>query len=205
MTELSPRRETTLASYQRDAAAYAAGIPVDLPDELAGLMDSFVTLLPPSPSVLEIGSGSGRDALQLEQRGVVVRRTDITPAFVDLIRASGHAAHVLDPLRDDVGGPYDGVWANAVLLHLARDEVEPVLRRLRDAVHPGGALCLTLKEGDGEAWSAHGHVTGPRHFTYWRPDPLAETVTSAGWSLESLSSRVAESGQPWLLALATRP
>ena len=37
--------------------------------------------------------------------GVDVRRTDISPGFVDLLRARGHDADVLDPLTDDLDDP----------------------------------------------------------------------------------------------------
>ncbi len=196
-------KSTTIASYQRDAAGYAAGITPDITGELADLMDAFAARLPPAAQVLEIGSGSGRDALALEERGLTVRRTDITPAFVQLIQETGHPSDVIDPLLDDLGGPYDAVWANAVLLHVARADVPTVLARLRAATRPGGTLALTLKEGDGDAWSTHGSITGARHFTYWREDPLRQALEQSGWTIESLTSSVAFNGQSWLLTLAS--
>jgi SAM-dependent methyltransferase len=193
-----------LAAYQADAAAYAAGMPA-LPDNLRRLLDAFAARVGDGGRVLEIGSGPGRDALELETRGLVVRRTDITPAFVALLRASGHQADVLDPLVDDLGvpaGAYDGVWCNAVLLHLAREEMPVVLARLRAVTRPGGTLAVSLKEGDGEGWSTHGHVAGARHFTYWREDPLREALTGAGWAVDGVAHRRGLR-DPWLEVLAT--
>src|SRR4051794_9457834 len=126
---MSQARAATIAAYQADAAAYAAGAPA-MSEEVLRDLEEFADLVGAGGRVLEVGSGPGRDALELEARGLVVRRTDITPAFVDLMRADGHDADVLDPLVDDLGGPYDGVWASAVLLHLARDEMDQVLGRL---------------------------------------------------------------------------
>ena len=78
--------------------------------------------------MLEIGSGPGRDARALEEAGVSVRRTDITPGFVALLRADGFEADVVDPLTDDLADPardepYDGVWAAASLLHVRREDL----------------------------------------------------------------------------------
>ena len=73
--------------------------------------------------MLEIGTGGGRDAALMEQLGLRVRRTDITPAFVAILREQGHEADLIDPLVDDLTSPdgaYDAVWANASLLHVAR-------------------------------------------------------------------------------------
>src|SRR4051794_15440015 len=163
----------TVAAYDAHAAAYAGGF-VAADDLLEEQHTAFAAAVGSGGRVLEIGSGSGRDAAQLESLGLDVRRTDITPGFVDLLRAHGHAADVLDPLVDDLddparpGTPYDGVWASASLLHVDRSDLAVVLARLAAATRPGGVLAVSLKEGDGEAWSTHGFVAAPRHFVYWR-------------------------------------
>ena len=92
---------------------------------------------------------------------------------------------MLDPLTDDLGGPYDGVWASACLLHVARTDLPTVLRRLAEATRAGGALAVSLKEGDGEEWSVHGHVRAPRRFVYWREAPLRDGRSrGAGWGVD---------------------
>ena len=200
-------RAATIAAYQADAAAYAAGVAAlsaPVASAVAADREEFARRVGPGGRVLEIGSGPGRDARALEELGLSVRRTDVTPALVDLMRADGFAADVLDPRVDDLGGPWDGVWANAVLLHLARDEMPVVLARLAAATRPGGALYLTVKEGDGEAWSTHGHVAAPRHFTYWREQPLHALLTGAGWEVDVL--RHTEGTRDlWLDVFASRP
>jgi SAM-dependent methyltransferase len=182
---MTEARAATIAAYQADAAAYAAGTAA-VPDAVLRDLDEFASLVGAGGEVLEIGSGPGRDARELEARGLVVRRTDITPAFVDLMRADGYDADVLDPLVDELGGPYDGLWASAVLLHLSRDEMAVVLGRLHECTALGGTLYASLKEGDGEAWSTHGHVTRPRLFTYWREDALRAALDAAGWRVRTL-------------------
>jgi SAM-dependent methyltransferase len=200
-------RAATIAAYQADAAAYAAGVAAlsgPVASAVAADREEFARRVGPGGRVLEIGSGPGRDARALEELGLSVRRTDVTPAFVDLMRADGFPADVLDPRVDDLGGPWDGVWANAVLLHLVRDEMPVVLARLASATRPGGTLYLAVKEGDGEAWSTHGHVAAPRHFTYWREQPLHAALTGAGWEVDVL--RHTEGTRDlWLDVFARRP
>ena len=195
----------TVAAYDGFAEAYVAQTS-RLNSQTAEQIAAFVAQLPPRPRVLEIGSGSGRDAVALEAAGAAVDRTDVSAAFVDLLERSGHPARVLDPLTDDLGGPYDGVWAQACLLHVARADLGCVLGRLHDAVTPGGCLFLSLKDGDGEGWSVHGNVIAPRHFTYWRETPLREALTSAGWDVVELTRRpgVKDRGETWLEVLARR-
>jgi SAM-dependent methyltransferase len=198
----------TVAAYDRDAALYRKANPA-MPDGVRADIEEFVALLGAGARVLEIGSGSGRDAALMEDLGLTVRRTDITPAFVDLLRAAGHAADLLDPLTDDLGdpeGPYDGVWANASVLHVRRDDLGTVLGRLAGVTRPGAILRFSVKQGDGDAWSTHGAITRPRHFTYWQPEPLAELVDAAGWSQVVTRSGIAGKREEcWIEVRAVRP
>ncbi len=98
----------TVESYELIADDYAretAGSRV-MSGALARLAEAV-----PGGHVLEIGSGPGWDADQLEEAGLTVRRTDITQAFIDQQRARGKEVDRLDAINDDLGGPYDAVVA----------------------------------------------------------------------------------------------
>lgn len=183
---MTDARAATVAAYQADARSYAEGA-ASMPESVHRDIAGFARRLEAGARVLEIGSGPGRDACALEAEGLVVRRTDITPAFVDLMRSAGFEADLLDPMVDDLGGPWDAVWSRAALLHVARIDLAIVLRRLHEATRPGGCLYLSLKEGDGEGWSTHGKVRGPRHFTYWREQPLRDVLAGAGWAVDTVA------------------
>ncbi len=190
--------DATLAAYQDGAAQY---LETSAPPgtELAAYLDRLASLAS-GGEVLEIGSGPGWDADYLETRGVRVTRTDATQAFVHRLRAAGHDARLLDVRSDPLGGPYQAVLADAVLLHLSRPQFQDALRRVRQAVVPGGTLAATLKEGDGAAWT-HVKLPLPRHFTYWREPELRQVLTKAGWSVISVD-HIARKPEPWLFVLA---
>jgi SAM-dependent methyltransferase len=199
----------TVRAYDASAADYRAGA-ADLPAAVVASIGRFASVLPAGARVLEIGSGGGRDAEALEGAGLSVRRTDVTPGFVELLRTSGHPADVVDPLTDDLadpaapGTPYAAVWANACLLHVRREDLPTVLTRLAEVTVPGGLLYASVKEGDGEGWSVHGHVTGPRLFTYWQEEPLRTALAGAGWTVEHVGRQDGSRGETWLEVLATR-
>ena len=197
----------TIEAYDRDAAAYAART-VAVPDSVRADLEHLATRLGSGARVLEIGSGGGRDALLMEELGLAVRRTDITPGFVDLLRGQGHDCDLLDPLVDDLAsadGPYDAVWANASLLHVDRRDLPTVLSRLADVTRPGGLLRASFKEGDGEGWSTHGTISGPRHFTYWRAPDLEVVAAGSGWSDVVVRRGLeGERGETWLGLSAVR-
>jgi SAM-dependent methyltransferase len=203
----------TAAAYDAHAEDYAAGTSA-MPDEVNANMVRFVDAVGTEARVLEIGTGPGRDAMEMERIGLSVRRTDVSEGFVSRLHAAGSVADRLDPLTDDLtdplrgGAPYDGVWANASLLHVRRELLPAVLERLAAVTRPGGALHVTLKGGDGARWSVHGNVSAPRYFTFWREDALREVLTAAGWLVDDVehgeSTPADRPSEEWLAVFATR-
>jgi SAM-dependent methyltransferase len=79
---------------------------------------------------------------------------------------------------------YDGVWANACLLHVPRPELAQVVRLIWRALKPGGHFYASFKTGDAE-----GRDSFNRYYNYPSPDWLRATYSSAGsWSSFSIET-----------------
>jgi predicted TPR repeat methyltransferase len=125
--------------------------------------------------------------------------------FVDIPDAM-HDVHLDRPEQwraRDFGGPYDVVFANAVLVHLTDAQLDLVLAKAFLAVRPGGLLAFTVKEGDGEAWST-AKVGRPRFFNYWREPSLLEHILATGWRPLSVKHAQGRT-EPWINAICARP
>lgn len=199
-------KRITVKSYSDQARDYAADT-METTGPVREQLDRFARRLGSGARVLEIGTGGGRDAAVLEASGLSVRRTDIAAGFVDLLRSSGLPADLIDPSVDDLRDParpglYDGVWANACLLHVQAEEMAGVLDRLAEVTRQHGWLFMSVKEGDGAGWSTHGVIDGPRHFTYWQEAPLRACLDHAGWSVHDVERRVGNRGDTWLMVVA---
>jgi SAM-dependent methyltransferase len=192
--------EVTLASYEEAAEKFRESIPRGPNPSLIELFDLIDAHLPAGGSVLELGSGSGRDAVELEQRGHRVRRTDAPGSFVDMIRADGYQADRLNALTDDFGGPYDLVFADAVFLHFTRDQLAAVLRKAREAA---ALLAFTTREGEGDKWSRR-YLDLPRHFTLWQEQALRDLLAECGWSVLAWQRGESTAGGGWFYILAHR-
>jgi len=201
----------TVRSYDAAAAEYAAEAAA-MPKWVAKEIDAFVTELGGSGRVLEIGSGGGRDALELEKRGICVRRTDVSSGFVELLRARGFEADLLDPLTEDLADPrhpgmlYDGVWACACLIHVARQDFGTVLGRLAEATRTGGRLHASVREGDDEDVSEHGSAAAPRRYaeTFWHESALWSALADAGWIVSEVRRYIGRPDDRWLSVRAGR-
>jgi SAM-dependent methyltransferase len=102
-------------------------------------------LFRPGDRVLDLGCGTGDDALHLEQRGVQVTGIDASRAMVGEAVRRGVDARCLaieDLARLDAA-PFDGALSNFAALNCVA-ELEPVAAELARRIVPGGFLALCV-------------------------------------------------------------
>jgi len=125
-------------------------------------LDPFLAALPAGAKILELGCGGGQDSLVMLTRGFDVTSTDGSPEMANQAeRLLGRTVAVLpfDQLAEH--SVYDGVWANACLLHVPRPELAPVLARVHRALKPGGVFYASFKAG-----AAEGRDRFQRYYNY---------------------------------------
>jgi SAM-dependent methyltransferase len=111
---------------------------------------------PPNGHVLEIGGGTGEDALYLAERGFRVLLTDASPAMVDIARqklsalgscakvVAGEEIEVFAEQRRLAGEPLlDGAFSNFAPLNCVQD-LRSVARGLASLLKPGAVAMLVL-------------------------------------------------------------
>jgi SAM-dependent methyltransferase len=163
----------TLEFYDKEAAAYAVradgiGIPKHLP--------KFADALPKHAAVLDLGCGTGRDTRALIDAGLTVTAVDGSPEM-----AREAEKRIDRPVRvqlfedlDDVSA-FDGIWANASLLHVPRAGIPKVLARVYRALKPGGLLFASFKSGGKEGRDSLG-----RYYNYLNAGELTALLHAAG-------------------------
>ena len=157
----------------------------------------------PGAQVLEIGSGPGWDADDLEEAGLTVRRTDITQGFIDFQRSRDKEVERLDAISDDLGGPYDAVVTLHVLQHMESDDLELVLAKVAKALRPGGRFLVSIPLGEGAGFETG--ESGKKYYRALRTEAdfvaaLARAGLTAEWT--ERSNHDEETG--WLCLLAER-
>ncbi|MCY1664937.1 class I SAM-dependent methyltransferase [Rhizobium sp. SL86] len=165
---------TTAAFYADQAATYAAdtGVYPASPN-----LQRFAARLAAGARILELGCGSGRESAWMLAQGLDVHPTDgIAEMATEASARLGIPVSVLPFDQIEAVTAYDGVWANACLLHVPRADLPGILQRIRRAMTPGGVFYASYKAGSGEGTDRFG-----RYFNY-PDDGFLRTAYGPGWT-----------------------
>lgn len=173
--------DETLAFYARNAAEYVRD-DGGRPD---ARLHAFLDALPAGAHILELGSGSGRDAATMLERGFDVHATDASPELAAEAEVRlGRPVAIMRFDQLDAQVAYDGVWACACLLHAPAEELTDDLRRIHAALRVGGLLTASFKAGNGAGRDRFG-----RYYNYPDRDTLlGHFHAAADWQGVELES-----------------
>jgi SAM-dependent methyltransferase len=164
--------------------------------------------------VLELGCGTGADAVHLAERGVAVTATDASQAMLEIARGRVIASHAndlvaLEPLEMAALSPdvvrnrwperFDGAFSSMGAINCVEDR-SPVARAIAAAVRPGGVVVLVVMAPVAPweiGWHlAHGEPRSAfRRFRHGAAAPLGPSARIRVWypSIRRLRRELA----PW--------
>jgi SAM-dependent methyltransferase len=125
--------------------------------------------------LLEVGAGPGHDSVFFTEQGIDVVTTDLTPEMVELCRAKGLDAHVMDLLvLDFPDGSFDAAWAMNCLLHVPDADLPSALAEVRRVLRPDGLFFLGVYGNDvpEEGINPNDWHDPPRFFSFRTDDQI---------------------------------
>jgi 2-polyprenyl-3-methyl-5-hydroxy-6-metoxy-1,4-benzoquinol methylase len=155
--------------YCKNAAEYFEHT-VDI--DMQEYWDSFTGLIPEGGSILDLGCGSGRDSAHFIACGYDVTAMDASKEMCDL--ASIHIGQDVLKLsfsEIDFNEVFDGVWANASLLHVPSNEIEDILAKVIKSLKVDGILFMSFQYSDFEG------IRDGRYYTDYRTRSLKDLIT----------------------------
>ncbi len=132
-------------------------------------LDRFLELVPEGGAVLDLGCGSGRDSLEMLERGYDVTALDGSEEMCAL--AEIHTGlEVLNMKFEelDFDEVFEGIWACASLVHVSSKKMPEILRKIRKALEMNGILYFSVKKGDFEGYR------NERYFTDYEKSDIKE-------------------------------
>ena len=145
--------------------------------------------------VIDLGCGSGSNAIFLAERGFDVIGVDLSPVAIDKARSASAAASAsphwlvgdLRQLPDDLAGPYDLIIDSGTIDDFPRSQRPGIVETVTAFARPGSVLlvwCFYSRDSDLPRLS----FSGP---SKWgapsiEPEEL-ESLFDGGWAIEQLS------------------
>ena len=160
--------DKTLEYYNENAEQFAAGtVSVDFKQT----QDRFLEMLHPGACILDFGCGSGRDTKLFLEKGYHVTATDGSEEICRLASefTGIEVKHLLFQELGEIHS-YDGIWACSSILHLPKNELLSVIRKMCVALKESGIIYTSFKYGDFE-----GERNG-RHFTDFTEDSFQDFI-----------------------------
>ena len=129
-------------------------------------------------TLLEIGSGPGRDGLYFQENGLDVVCVDLSPEMVRLCQAKGLTAYVRDFLTLDFSpGSFDGVYALNCLLHVPKAHIDELLQIIAELLMPGGLFYYGVYGGKDHEGLFEEDTYSPKRFFSFHTDDRLKMLT----------------------------
>jgi SAM-dependent methyltransferase len=198
--DLAKITATTVGHYNEVADDFREGTrDHDVSQNIAALLRHIEGAAP--WQILDFGCGPGRDLKTFSAMGHSAVGLDGAERFADMARAET-GCDVLQQNFLELNLPaerFDGIFANAVLFHVPRQELPRVLRELHATLKPGGVLFSSNPRGENqEGWN------GSRYGAYHDLEAWRELLNDAGFTeLEHYyrPEGLPREKQPWLASV----
>lgn len=140
--------DNTLSFYNKNAKEFVQGtISVDFRQT----QDRFLSRLQAEAYILDFGCGSGRDTKYFMDKGYTVDATDGSEELCK-IASEYIGINVKCMLFEELDemNKYDGIWACSSILHLSKNVLADVLKKMANALKDNGSIYTSFKYGDFE-------------------------------------------------------
>lgn len=174
--------------------------------------DKFISFLKPGNLVLDVGCGGGTKAKYLLNNGLRVMGIDFSEKMIEIAKKEVPRAEFLVMDLNDtekLGYDFDGIFIQAVLLHIPKKEFEENLKRIVKKLKNNGYIYIAVKErrpeGLEEEIRAENDYGYPyeRFFSYFTTDEIYSCLHNIG--CVPIFSEITPSGNTrWIQVIAKK-
>lgn len=174
--------------------------------------DKFISFLNQESKVLDVGCGTGIKAKYLIERGLNVTGIDFSDKCIEIAkREVPEGKFIVSDIKDlsNIRDLFDGLFAQASILHIPKKEVFDILRNLVAKLKTRGFFYIALKEkkeGRKEEEIVIDNDYGyeyERFFSYFTMDEIKSHLINLG--MEICYEKFTTSGKaPWIQVIAKK-
>ena len=117
----------------------------------AFLIQYLTQYLPTQSSVLELGSGEGKDITLLTNKGYQVTASDVSPVFLERLYKNfpNNTIVQLDAADIILASSFDAIYSNKVLFQITQEQLVSSIAQQYNLLHNKGIVCHSFWKGEG--------------------------------------------------------
>ena len=143
-------QDTTLSWYRENAIQYAEETRNSL---VLDALWEFLSRIKEGGTILDYGSGSGRDSAYFLDKGFSVDSLDGSAEMkAQAERLFGIKVKLASFLSLEEKDKYDGIWAQASILHLEEHDLRVALTLIERALKRDGVFYSSFRKGEGDGY-----------------------------------------------------
>ena len=143
-------QDTTLSWYRENAIQYAEETRNSL---VLDALWEFLSRMKEGGAILDYGSGSGRDSAYFINKGFSVDSLDGSAEMkAQAERLFGIKVKLASFLSLEEKDKYDGIWAQASILHLEEHDLRVALTLIERALKRDGVFYSSFRKGEGDGY-----------------------------------------------------
>ena len=143
-------QDTTLSWYRDNAIQYAEETRNSL---VLDALWEFLSRMKEGGTILDYGSGSGRDSAYFLDKGFSVDSLDGSAEMkAQAERLFGIKVKLSSFLSLEEKDKYDGIWAQASILHLEEHDLRVALTLIERALKRDGVFYSSFRKGEGDGY-----------------------------------------------------
>ena len=143
-------QDTTLSWYRDNAIQYAEETRNSL---VLDALWEFLSRMKEGGTILDYGSGSGRDSAYFINKGFSVDSLDGSAEMkAQAERLFGIKVKLASFLSLEEKDKYDGIWAQASILHLEEHDLRVALTLIERALKRDGVFYFFFRKGEGDGY-----------------------------------------------------
>jgi ubiquinone/menaquinone biosynthesis C-methylase UbiE len=154
--------------------------------------DLFLKSIPPEGTILDIGCGSGRDAKIFSEVGYKITGIDFSSEMIKIAKEAAPKATFIEADIQELNFPsqsFNGIWANASLLHIQKNNLKSVLLKIHSLLKDDGIFYMSVKKGNSEYFGHDKRYTENKVYKFWsfyEPDEIADILKENGFDVKKI-------------------
>lgn len=146
---MTAKKQQTIDTYNKTASLMTEkfnGLGARIDD----IQETFKLITKENPSVLEIGCGNGRDALEIIKYTNNYLGIDISNRFIEIAKEKAPLGkfEIADIEYYTFPNNIDIIFAFASLIHVQKESLKTVFKNMYNSLSDGGVIRISMKNND---------------------------------------------------------